>query len=240
MAVFDHYIMAVWVGNADGRGNPVFVGRTCAAPLLFQAIDSMRAAGHVHLGPHDPPPGANLKRVEFCAVSGQLAGPLCPHRIEGLVHSRHLAHHLLRRPPRSVYRRGHRHAPARARWHADVKGEIYEFWPSDLMRLFREAGLPRRRPPPFLPGSRPAAIYQAGSAPRIAYPAPGAVYQLSAGTNRQQLTLQARTDADVDQIYWFADKQFIGRAAPRDPVPWTPGARELLPHRSGRRGQGGQ
>ena len=39
---------------------------------------------------------------------------------------------------------------------------------------------------------------------------------------RQELTLQAQTETDVEQIYWFADKQFIGRAAPRDPVPWNP------------------
>ncbi|MGZ5024879.1 MAG: penicillin-binding protein 1C, partial [Chthoniobacterales bacterium] len=38
VSVFDHFVFAVWVGNADGKSNPVFVGRTCAAPLLFQII----------------------------------------------------------------------------------------------------------------------------------------------------------------------------------------------------------
>jgi penicillin-binding protein 1C len=222
VAVFDHYIMAVWVGNADGRGNPTFVGRTCAAPLLFQAIDSLRAAGRVHLGPHNPPPGANLKRVEFCAVSGQLAGPLCAHRLEGWFIpgispiTRCNVH-------REVYidaLTGMR-LPVPDGTH-DIKRVVYEFWPSDLMRLFREAGLPRRRPPPFLPGSSPAE-YQQGRPPAIVSPRPGAVYELQAGGgSHQDLTLEAQTEADVAQVYWFADKQFIGRAAPRTPIAWTP------------------
>jgi penicillin-binding protein 1C len=225
VAVFDHYIMAVWVGNANGQGNPVFVGRTCAAPLLFQVIDSLRGAGYVCLGPHDPPPGANLKRVEFCAVSGGLAGPLCQHRIAGWfipgispitgcgVH-------------REVYidtATGMR-LPAPDGVHK-VKREIYEFWPSDLLSLFREAGLPRLRPPPYLPGSRPDdGTYQAGNPPRIVSPRPGAVYELEGGAApREALTLEARTEGDVEQVYWFAGKQFIGRAGPREPIAWTPG-----------------
>jgi penicillin-binding protein 1C len=224
IAIFDHYIMAIWVGNAGGRGNPAFVGRTCAAPLLFQSIDSMRATGRVHLGPHNPPPGANLKRVEFCAISGQLAGPLCEHRIEGW-----FIPGISPITSCTVHRNVFIDAATGMRLPGpdptrDVKKEIYEFWPSDLMRLFREAGLPRRRPPPFLPGSHAdGAGYESGNAPRITSPRPGTVYELQAGaTGREELTLQARTETDVEQIYWFADKQFIGRAAPRNPVAWNP------------------
>jgi penicillin-binding protein 1C len=217
--------MAVWVGNANGRSNPAFVGRTCAAPLLFQAIDSMRVAGYVHLGPHNPPPGANLKRVEFCAVSGQLAGPFCTHKIEGW-----FIPGISPITSCNVHREVFIDAATGMRLPApdgahEVKREIYEFWPSDLMRLFREAGLPRRRPPPYLPGSKPEGMtYQAGIAPQIVSPRPGAVYELQAGeAAHHELTLQARTEADVEQVYWFADKQFIGRASPRDTISWTPG-----------------
>ena len=70
IAVFDHYVLGVWVGNFDGRANPAFVGRTAAGPLLFQIIDSLRAAWPERTVPHQPLPGANLKRVEFCALSG--------------------------------------------------------------------------------------------------------------------------------------------------------------------------
>ena len=43
VAVFNHYVLAVWIGNFDGRANGTFVGRIAAAPLLFQIIDSLRA-----------------------------------------------------------------------------------------------------------------------------------------------------------------------------------------------------
>ena len=43
IAVFDHYVLAVWIGNFDGRPNPTFIGRTAAGPLLFQIIDGIRA-----------------------------------------------------------------------------------------------------------------------------------------------------------------------------------------------------
>jgi len=83
VAVFDHYVLAVWVGNFNGTGNPAFVGRTCAAPLLFSIIDELVDSGRVRLGPLVPPPGANLKQVDFCAVSGDLPGPFCSHRTQG-------------------------------------------------------------------------------------------------------------------------------------------------------------
>jgi penicillin-binding protein 1C len=225
VAVFDHYIMAVWLGNANGQGNPAFVGRSCAAPLLFQAIDTMRAAGYVHLGPHNPPPGANLKRVEFCAVSGQLAGPFCTHRVQGwfIPGVSPITSCNVHREVFIDAATGMR-LPEPDGTH-EVKREIYEFWPSDLMQLFREGGLPRRRPPPYLPESLPdGATYEAGNPPRIVSPRPGVVVELQAGSALHlELTLQAQTEVDVEQVYWFADKQFIGRAAPRDPIAWTPG-----------------
>ncbi len=224
IGVFDHYILAVWVGNADGRANPVFVGRTCAAPLLFQTIDSMRAAGRVHLGPHNPPPGANLRREEFCAVSGALATPLCEHRVEGW-----FIPGISPITTCSVHREVFIDAATGMRLPApdgvhQVRREIYEFWPSDLMKLFREAGLPRRRPPPYLPGSRPDELtYQTGDPPQIVSPRAGGVYELQASDpSRQQLTLEARTEPDVDQVYWFADKQFIGAVSPRESLEWNP------------------
>jgi penicillin-binding protein 1C len=81
IAVFDHYVLAVWIGNFDGRPNNAFVGRTAAAPLLFQIVDSLRSTWPEPHLPHSPPAGANLKRVEFCAVSGDLPEPWCTQRV---------------------------------------------------------------------------------------------------------------------------------------------------------------
>ena len=123
IAVFDHYVLGVWVGNFDGRANPAFVGRTAAAPLLFQIIDSLRAAWPEPTVPHQPPPGANLKRVEFCALSGDLPNRFCTQHVEGWfipgvspiktcdVH-REVLVDVATRPARSHRRR---HTPAKTR-----------------------------------------------------------------------------------------------------------------------------
>ncbi|HEX4083788.1 MAG TPA: penicillin-binding protein 1C [Chthoniobacteraceae bacterium] len=220
VAVFDHYILAVWLGNASGRGNPALIGRSCAAPLLFRMIDSMRAAGYVRLPPHNPPPGANLKRVEFCAISGALATPLCKHRIEGwfIPGISPIASCQVHREVYIDAATGMR-VPAPDGVH-ETRKEIYEFWPDNLLKLFREAGLPRRTPPPYLPGSRTEdTAWRAGKAPRIVSPRAGAVYEVEA---REEVTLKAETEAGVDQLYWFAGRQFIGKAAPREALAWTP------------------
>src|SRR5207247_10007039 len=74
IAVCNHYVLAVWIGNFDGRANGNFVGRIAAAPRLFQIIDSLRTTWPEPNQPHLPPPGAHLKRVSCCAVSGDLPG----------------------------------------------------------------------------------------------------------------------------------------------------------------------
>src|SRR6266496_3553841 len=83
IAVVNHYVLAIWIGNFDGHANGTFVGRIAAAPLLFQIIDSLRAGWPEPNQPHLPPPGANLKRVSFCAVSGDLPEPYCTQQVEG-------------------------------------------------------------------------------------------------------------------------------------------------------------
>src|ERR1700736_555187 len=154
IAVFNHYVLAVWIGNFDGKSNPAFIGRSAAAPLLFQIIGALRASWADAIEPHRPPPNANLKRVEFCAVSGDLPGKHCDHRVEGWfipgispiktcdVHQEVLVDATtgLRVPIDDGTRQ--------------LRREVYEFWPSDLLKLFERAGLPRRAPPPFLPGTQ--------------------------------------------------------------------------------------
>jgi penicillin-binding protein 1C len=219
IAVFDHYVLAVWIGNFDGRPNANFIGRTAAAPLLFQIIDSLRGSWREPNEPHLPPSGANLKRVEFCAVSGDLPGPHCTQRVEGWfipgvspiktcdVHQEVLVDIAtgLRVPIDDGTR--------------SLRREVYEFWPSDLLRLFERAGLPRRPPPPFLPGTESDLAARIGNPPRIISPAGGFLFASST-----TIPLRAKTDADVREIYWFAGKTFIGKAAPQEVISWKASA----------------
>lgn len=220
IAVFDHYVLGVWVGNFDGRANPAFVGRTAAAPLLFQIIDSLRAAWPEPSAPHQPPPGANLKRVEFCALSGDLPNKFCTQRVEGWfipgvspiktcdVHREVLIDTAsgLRVPIDDGTRQ--------------LKREVYEFWPGDFLSLFEQAGIPRRVPPPFLPDTGSELASRSGQKPVIVSPNGKEALLVSNKT----IPLRAKTDADVREVFWFAGKQFVGKAAPNQLLEWTAAA----------------
>ena len=228
IAVFDRYVLAVWVGNFDGRRNSAFIGRTAAAPLLFQMIDGLRADQPPRPQPHLPSPGANLKRVEFCAVSGQLPAISCPHRTESWF--------IPGISPIStcdVHREVLVDAATGLRVDRDdgtrtVKREVYEFWPSDLLALFDRAGVPRRVPPPFLPTMENDLLAHGGHAPKITLPA--SVMTLThSSVNTAGIPLRAETESGVRRLYWFADKTFLGACDAREVLCWkpTPGVYQL-------------
>jgi penicillin-binding protein 1C len=217
IAVFDHYVLGVWVGNFDGRANPAFVGRTAAGPLLFQIIDSLRAAWPDPTVPHQPPPGANLKHVEFCALSGDLPNRFCTQHVEGWfipgvspiktcdVHREVLVD--LATGLRVPIDDGTRH----------LKREVYEFWPGEFLTLFEQAGIPRRVPPPFLPDTGSELASRVGQKPIIVSPNSKEILLVS----KKTIPLRAKADADVREIFWFAGKQFVGKAAPNQVLEWT-------------------
>lgn len=217
IAVLDHYVLGVWVGNFDGRANPAFIGRTAAGPLLFQIIDSLRATWPEPSAPHLPPPGANVKRVEFCALSGDLPNEQCTQRVEGWfipgmspiktcdVHREVLVDRAtgLRVPIDDGTR--------------DLKREVYEFWPSEFLTLFEKASVPRKIPPPFVPETSSEVASRTGHSPRIISPATREIVLASA----KAIPLRAKVDGDVQKVYWFAGKKFIGQAEPDEFLGWN-------------------
>ena len=112
-----------------------------------------------------------------------------------------------------------------------LRREIYEFWPEELRTLFRQAGLPRREPPPFLPSTAGGAETPAGSVPagrlRILSPHADVAYQLRADrADTRAPSLQAQTEAGTARVYWFAGRDFLGSCRAGEPLAWA-GARHL-------------
>src|SRR5262249_11312123 len=70
------YVLAVWIGDFSGEGNPAFIGLQAAAPLFFRIADGL-VAREKSLASFRRKPPRGLTRVEFCPVSGQLPGPHC-------------------------------------------------------------------------------------------------------------------------------------------------------------------
>ncbi|RDS86259.1 penicillin-binding protein 1C [Dyella psychrodurans] len=213
------YVLVVWVGNFDGSGNPAFVGVEAAAPLFFQIIDALHAE-HV---PMDEPirhMPANLKRVQICLASGNLPTQWCPQKgftwfIPG------------KSPIRvdDIYRpvviddaTGTAACPPFEGKRTHV--EVYEFWPSDLQRVFQQAGMPRRKPP-----TNPSCGNERvdGTPPSITSPLRGSTYALRLKQLAdERIPFTATSDAGVHALYWFVDDAYIGRSAPNELLYWQP------------------
>lgn len=70
------YVIAVWVGNADGEGRPGLTGITAAAPILFDLVN-LTGTGQWFETPYD-----DLTTIKVCTRSGFRAGPDCPETTE--------------------------------------------------------------------------------------------------------------------------------------------------------------
>ncbi|MCE2944750.1 MAG: penicillin-binding protein 1C [Lysobacteraceae bacterium] len=213
------YVIVVWVGHFDGRSNPALVGVEAAAPLFFAIADAMRARGF-EVAPQRSM-ATRLRRVAVCLASGDLPNAWCPQRgetwfIPGVSPIRVSAIH---RPVQIDAATGR--VACGPFDPATMRREVHEFWPSDLARVFAQAGLPRRRPPPGA-DCRGAAAWM-GSPPQITQPYRATRYRWRFdGRERPGIALAATTDADARSVYWFADGAFIGTSQAGRAIAWVP------------------
>ncbi|TAE47921.1 MAG: penicillin-binding protein 1C [Bacteroidetes bacterium] len=73
IGVTPRYVIAVWVGNADGEGRPSLIGGTAAAPLLFDLYQLTGPDRSWFLQPYD-----DMEQFAVCRQSGHPTGPYCP------------------------------------------------------------------------------------------------------------------------------------------------------------------
>jgi penicillin-binding protein 1C len=222
VGLFGPYVLAVWVGNFDGRGDPALVGREAAGPLFFEIADAIAEREGIRESAWEANAGSlGLRRVEVCAISGGLPGPHCPHRARTwFIPGRSpIAACGIHRAVEVEVATGLRACAARP---VATRTEVHEFWSSDLRRLFARAGLPRRLPPAFHPDCPLDPVAGHGIAPRITSPRADLVYSLRAGSDAPaQIAFSAVADGDARELYWFLDGRLLGRADSTAPFYWA-------------------
>ncbi len=216
--VFGKYALVVWIGDFRGDSNPAFIGAEAAAPLFFDIVDALQARGPMRDAYALSQSDLKAVTLEVCSVSGGAPGPHCPGRtktwfIPGVspiaicdVHREVLVDTVSGR---------------RACRHSGTRAEVFEFWPSDLLRIFRQAGIPRRRPPAYDPACGLTDRSGRGLPPRITSPLSGVTYHASA-TDPGPIPLSAVADADARELFWFADGALVGHSLSGKPLLWTP------------------
>jgi penicillin-binding protein 1C len=212
------YILVVWIGDFEAQGNPSFVGVDAAAPLFFRIADALNLQKPDEvIKPPEPPPG--VSKVAVCAESGDLPNKYCPQTAETWYI-----------PGKSPIRVCQLHRvvtldvgtglPTCSAHAANAtQEEVFEFWPSDMMRLFREAGMPRRK----APAMPDCAVDDASGIPKIATPLRGVTYTLRHKSGAETIPLEASTEADVDSVFWFDGAALIAKSTvTHGAIPWTP------------------
>ncbi|MEO8670596.1 MAG: penicillin-binding protein 1C [Tahibacter sp.] len=218
--VFGPYVLVVWIGNFDGAGNPALIGVEAAAPLFFGIVDAIQAQDPGLREPAWTLP-AHVRKVDVCLASGDLPNAWCPQRgstwfIPGKSPIRVSTVH---RPVLIDTRSGLAACPPFDEKY--TRTEVYEYWPSDLSRVFAQAGLPRRRPP-----ATPdcvSGVEISGAPPQITSPLRGAAYTLRTRHEAEQrVALNATVDASARAVYWFVDDAYVGSSAPGETLFWQP------------------
>lgn len=218
IGIFSRYVLLVWVGNFDGAGNPAFVGVQTAAPLFFRIVDSLRLQAPDTAQPVAKQP-LNVKRVDVCRASGDLPNAFCsdvtstwfiPGKSPIKVSNLHRAVRIDSRTGQATCNDGR-----------FSRTEIYEYWPTDMQRLFREAGMPRRQPPAEIECDRKGIRGLGDDTLRITVPGTAAAYTLRL-SKMMPIVLRANAVNAHQDLFWFANGGLIGKARASDTINWLP------------------
>ena len=160
-------------------------------------------------------PACGTARVEVCARPGTCPTPGAPSASR-------------RGSSRASRPSASRRAPARAHGRAHGRGGLRgirdhemggaRILAPDMLRLFREAGLPRRDPP-RLPDCASRSEPDEAPAPTILSPQRGVSYAMRLS---RPAALALNANSAPGKQYWFAGNAFIGEAAPGQALAWLP------------------
>lgn len=210
------YVIVVWVGNFDATPNNHFIGRKMAAPLFFKVVRNL--AKYYKINTENKSAGLNLARVDICSSTGDLADQNCNKTIKSYfipgVSSIKLSN-VSRRIPVDIKTglRACRHTPP------TTKMEVYEFWPSDILKAYELAGISPKRPPQYKEDCNIMDTSHSGKPPIVNIPANGSVYLVrSHNLDKEKIILKASVDADADTVYWFFDNHLVGTSAPEEAI----------------------
>jgi penicillin-binding protein 1C len=214
--VFGRYVLVVWVGNFDGSSNPAFIGVSAAAPLFFNIVDALRTEGMVASEVPQLPP-AKLTRVEVCAGSGDLPNADCPQRVSTWYLPGKSPIRISQLHKRVLIDR--RTGAAVCEESATTHWQVIEQWPSDMQRLFRDAGMPRRDAPRLPDCGGRKTDRGNGKEPQIVSPLRAVTYTTRLS---KPVPITLRAEGVRGKQFWFSNEAFIGEAAAGEAINWQP------------------
>ncbi|VVC77247.1 Penicillin-binding protein 1F [Aquicella siphonis] len=217
--IFGPYVLGVWIGNFNNEGNPAFIGKEMAAPLFFDIANAVSTQTGLASTDWEQPKNLRLVKADVCKSSGMLPTRYCSQteKVWFIPGQSPIKADNIHREIAIDGKTGLR----TCRFDSNTRFEIYEFWPSDLLRIFRRAGMHRRLPPPYNPECDMSAKTGAGISPQIISPQSQVNYVARIAAIRKTVVpLTAVVDADVRNLYWFLNDSFLGRVTREKSYLW--------------------
>ncbi len=202
------YIAAVWVGNFNGKGNAAFVGSKAAGPLLFQVFSAINQQKNWQVENAFFNASLNLKKISVCEKTGDLPGSFCPKTkpawfIPGV--SPIKLSMVYREIPINIHTGLRECRPIQGL----TKLVNYEFWSSDFLRIFKQAGITFEKPPRYAKSCGLDDIAMQGNAPKIRKPISNLRYVYKSG-EENKIPFSAVVDTDVKKLFWFVSGKYVG------------------------------
>jgi penicillin-binding protein 1C len=217
------YAVGVWLGNFNGDENPSLIGREMAAPLFFNLVDGLKSQASVEtawLSTRD----LNLKKVKVCTVSGLFPNAHCKHGTDTwfIPGKSPIAKCNVHREIKVDAASGLRLCEENGRI---FKRETFEFWPSDLLMVFKTAGIPRKTPPSYVAGCEKSATESQGVKPTITSPRKDVSYTYRVEETRDvasedRIPFAAVADGDAHVLHWFVGAEYVGKTSADKPFLW--------------------
>lgn len=221
VGVSGDYVLAVWVGNFNGQGNDAFVGRSAAGPLLFSIFNGILPDEAWKVDQLIKNKNLNIKKVKVCRNTGDLLGKHCPTSMDSWFIpgvSPINVSNIYRSIPID------KSTGLRACWHLPGKTEmrVYEFWPSDFLHIFNQAGISLKTPPKFSEACSLDQTSSTGQLPVIRSPQVNLQYVIrSDDESSREIPFSAVVDPDVDTLYWFVNDNYIGSSSRGKSLMWN-------------------
>lgn len=214
IGVFGPYVMAVWIGNFNNKSNPALVGKEMAAPLFFEIVHAMQRKS-IPLYAKQPSE-MNLSKIEVCKTSGMLPTRYCidTEKVWFIPGKSPIKTDTVYREVAINKKTGLRTCHFDQHTYFDV----YEFWPSDVLKIFKRAGIQRRLPPAYEKNCQ--MNNDKGFSPQIASPAAQLHYVTRLEGEQGTIPFTAVVDADVRTLHWFLNEKYLGKTNRDEPFMW--------------------
>jgi len=220
------YVVAVWMGNFNGESHPNLIGAKAAAPLFFEVVDFLKSESP-HKDHYYFAYSENLTEEMVCALSGRIPTEHCRHKVKTLFWPG--VSPIKKCPIHRAFlinkKSGLRSCRPNAR---NNVSKIYEVWPTHLMDVFAQLGVPRKAPPLWPLNCRIGDKTEVGNDPLILSPKRGLDYNIRLSSEHNIINFLAQTDSDVAQVYWYLGEEFIAKTSPKRPFLWPAKAGQYL------------